>query len=67
MKKAPIIAIAFALIVVCVAGFMVWKINDDKVKKEMAILADISSIQEQVNTLYQDEQKRIWLIRLTKI
>ena len=58
MKKAPIIAIAFALIVVCVAGFMVWKINDDKVKKEMAILADISSIQEQVNTLYQDEQKK---------
>ncbi|RRJ65213.1 hypothetical protein EHV15_21570 [Paenibacillus oralis] len=58
MKKAPIIAIALALIVVCVAGFMVWKINDDKVKKEMAILADISSIQEQVNTLYQDEQKK---------
>lgn len=58
MKKASIIAIAFALIIVCVAGFMVWKINDDKVKKEMAILADISSIQEQVNTLYQDEQKK---------
>ncbi|WP_141506246.1 hypothetical protein [Paenibacillus luteus] len=57
MKKATIISITAVLLIACVTGFTFWKINDDKEKKELAILADIAKIQESVNSLYKDEQK----------
>lgn len=57
MKKVTIISISALVLVACISGFIVWKINDDKEKKELAVLADIASIQDQVNALYKDEQK----------
>lgn len=57
MKKITIISITALVLAACIAGFFVWKINDDKEKKELAVLADITSIQDQVNALYTDKQK----------
>jgi|GEM_PF-6551088 len=57
MKKIAIISVSALLLVVCVTGFVIWKINDIKEKKEMAILTDIANIQEQVNALYKDDNK----------
>lgn len=57
MKKTIIIWIAAILVLAGAAGFTVWKINDVKEKKELALLEDISSIQDDVNSLYADGQK----------
>ncbi|WP_337102063.1 toxin Cry1Ac domain D-VI-related protein [Paenibacillus sp. YIM B09110] len=57
MKKITIISILAVLLVAGGSGFTIWKINDNKEKKELATLADISSIQEKVNSLYNDETK----------
>lgn len=57
MKKVTIISLAAILLIACAAGFTIWKINDDKKKKELAVLADIAAIQAQVDSLYQDSQK----------
>ncbi|MCR8643820.1 toxin Cry1Ac domain D-VI-related protein [Paenibacillus sp. N1-5-1-14] len=58
MKKTIIISIVAVLLVAGISGFVIWKINDDKAKKEMAILAEINTIQEKVNSLYTDNQKK---------
>ncbi|OPH54688.1 hypothetical protein BC351_31235 [Paenibacillus ferrarius] len=57
MKKTIIISIVALLLVGGISGFFIWEIQDDKAKKEMAIIADISTIQEKVNSLYNDNQK----------
>jgi len=57
MKKVTIISLAAIVLIACAAGFTFWKINDDKKKKELAVLADIAAIQAQVDSLYQDSQK----------
>ncbi|UKS24177.1 toxin Cry1Ac domain D-VI-related protein [Paenibacillus sp. HWE-109] len=57
MKKTAIISIVALLLVAGISGLVIWKINDDKAKKEMDILTDISTIQEKVNSLYKDNHK----------
>ncbi|NQX68240.1 hypothetical protein HQN90_19115 [Paenibacillus alba] len=57
MKKTIIISVVALLLVAGISGFVIWKIQDNKAKKEMAIVADISTIQEKVNSLYKDNQK----------
>ncbi|MFF2886365.1 toxin Cry1Ac domain D-VI-related protein [Paenibacillus sp. NPDC057967] len=57
MKKVTIISLAAIVLIACAAGFTIWKVNDDKKKKELAVLADIAAIQAQVDSLYQDSQK----------
>ncbi|RTE10033.1 toxin Cry1Ac domain D-VI-related protein [Paenibacillus whitsoniae] len=57
MKKTAVIAIVSLLLVACITGIIVWKVKDDKAKKELAALATIATIQEKVNALYKDNQK----------
>ena len=57
MKKITIISITAFLLLASVSIFIIWKINDEKEKREIAILADISNIQDNVNSLYKDEHK----------
>lgn len=57
MKKITIISITAILLLASVSIFIIWKINDEKEKREIAILADISNIQDHVNSLYKDEHK----------
>jgi hypothetical protein len=59
MKKAVVITIASALVLSSVTGLVFWKIKSDKEKKEQALLAELSSIQEQVTSLYTDGQKSL--------
>lgn len=59
MKKAVIITIASALVLSSVTGLVIWKINADKEKKEKALLAELSSIQDQITSLYTDGQKTL--------
>lgn len=57
MKKMTIVSITAVLLLACLSGFFIWKVNDDKEKKELALLADISNIQVKVNALYKDDTK----------
>ncbi|WP_182914327.1 toxin Cry1Ac domain D-VI-related protein [Paenibacillus sp. 1011MAR3C5] len=59
MKKITLISLAAIVLIACAAGFTIWKMNDDKKKKELAVLADLAAIQAQVTSLYQDSQKSI--------